>query len=353
MKKTIKEIARLSGVSPATVSKAINNYSDIGEETKTKIFEVINQIGYQPVSSNKSSSRKLNLIGVVFAGRISADLNHPFFADVINTFKKEMGKFGYDLLFFSNEKYENGEGDFLADCRAAQIRGCIIIGGNEIQQNIYDLDHSELPCIGVDIELTGRKSGYLITDNYKLAKSVVEHLYLLGHREIAYIGGIPSSIVGQERTNGFIQAMNEYGLTINEGCFAHGDYKVQSGYDITKSMLEQNNLPRALFAASDLMAYGAITAIREKGLSIPEDVAVIGCDDIESSQFISPSLTTVRQDKEKIGKLAAHMMMDMIQDVSETCSVRVDSELIIRNSCGHASRDHRNINQLLQKEVVG
>lgn len=351
MKKTIKEIAKITGVSPATVSKVIHNYSDVGKETKAKVMKAMEELGYQPVSSGKSS-RKPDMVAVIFAGKVSADFNHPFFVNVINVFGQEMGSLGYDLLFLANDKFKTGERNFLADCRAAQVKGCIIIGGEDVQQNVYDLDQSDLPCIGVDIVLEGNKSGYLMTDNFKLAKQVVEYLYLLGHREIAYIGGLHSSIVGKERTQGFIQAMNEYGLAIKENTVVHGNYKLQSGYELTKRLLERKSLPKAVFAASDLMAYGAIKAIHESGYRVPEDVSVIGCDDIESSQYFSPALTTVRQNIDKIGRLSANMLADLIQGTAVSCSIRVDPELIVRDSCGHVSDINKGINPIQKKEVI-
>lgn len=334
MKITIKEIAKMAGVSPGTVSKVINNYDDVGVQTKEKIIAIMNKAGYQPHTSNKSiSNKKTNMIGVIYAGILNADFNHPFFVDVMNFFKKEIGAFGYDLLFFSNERFNKGEEDYLARCIHSKVDGCIIIGGDEIQQSIYDLDNSEIPCIGVDIDLTGPKSGFLMTDNYKIVAKVMEHFYLLGNRDIGYIGG-PDSTIGKLRRNGFYKAMSEYGLTLREEWITAGDFMEQSGYDAMKSLLELEQRPEAIFAASDLMAFGAIRAIKEEGMRIPNDVSIIGCDDIDSCRYTDPPLTTVRQDKIKIGKLAAHMLVDMINGQMESSSVMVEPELIVRDTCG-------------------
>ncbi|MRH44331.1 substrate-binding domain-containing protein [Aquibacillus halophilus] len=329
MKKTIKDIAEMTGVSPGTVSKVINGYTDVGEETRQRILDVMKQVGYK----TKTKAKK-KVIGVIYGVRV--DFNHPFFADVINTISKEIGLLGYDLMFFSGQK-DNGQKktDYLLRCKEAQVDGCIIIGGDEIQQAVHELDQSDIPCIGIDIKLTGNCSGFVMTDNFNLGKKVVEHFYLLGHREVAYIGGLQATLVGNERTQGFLQAMSEFGLEVNEKWVEHGDFSEQSGYQSMKKLLAKSgNIPRALFTASDQMALGAIHAIKEHGLKVPEDVAIIGCDDIEISRYIEQPLSTMKQDKQKIGKLATHMIVDLINGVMGSSSVIVDSELVIRSSCG-------------------
>ncbi|UOE93274.1 LacI family DNA-binding transcriptional regulator [Alkalihalobacillus sp. LMS39] len=337
MKVTIKQIAKIAGVSQATVSKIINNYDDVGEATKKRVLDIMDQHGYRPSYSAKTlASNHSNLIGVVYAGKVNADFNHPFFVDVMNSFKKSIGFFGYDLMFFSNEKFNYESEDYLARCRHYQVEGCIIIGGEEIQESIYDLDKSEIPCIGVDIKLTGNRSGYIMTDNSQISAKVVEHFYLQGYRDIAYIGGKVDSEVGTIRYESFKKVVGQYGLQLNEDWIIFGDYFKKSGYEAMKKLLSNKSIPEAVFAASDLMALGAIQAIKEHGLRVPDDIVVIGCDDIEAAGYVEPPLTTIRQDKEKIGKLAAHMLVDFINEKIHSTSVMVEPDLIIRGTCGKA-----------------
>ncbi|MDR6226753.1 LacI family transcriptional regulator [Desmospora profundinema] len=343
MKYTIKDIAKMAGVSPSTVSKILNNYHDIGEDTKKAVLEVMEKTGYRPSYSAKAlATKKSNIIGVIYAGKINADFNHPFFVDVINAFKKNIGEFGYDLLFFSNEKFASSKGDYLSRCRHYQIDGCIIINGDDIEASIDELDHSEIPCIGVDLPLSGKTSGYVTTDNYQVSAKVVEHFYLLGCREIAYIAGNPKSVVSNLRTEGLERAMQKFGIPFREEWVVHGDYFEESGYEAMKKLLSHGEVPQALFAASDLMALGAIRAIKEEGLRIPEDIAVVGCDDIDAARLVDPPLSTVKQDKEKIGKLAAYMLRDLMDKRTDSCSILVEPELIVRQSCGAKSRDGSN-----------
>lgn len=334
MKVTIKDIARMAGVSRATVSKIINNYDDVSEVTRQKVLKIMEETGYRPTFSAQSlSSQRSNLIGVVYAGKVNADFNHPFFIDVVNSFKKNIGFLGYDLLFFSNEKFQHSKENYLARCRYFQVEGCLIISGEDIESAIEELDHSDIPCIGVDILLKGNRSGYLMTDNHKVSTKVVEHFYLQGYRHIAFISGNPNSTIANLRKEGFIQSMQQYGLTVHENWLLHGDFYEESGYRAMKELLKQKPYPQAVFAASDLMAFGAIRAIKEAGLRVPHDIAVVGCDDIDACRYSDPQLTTIRQDKEKIGKLAAYMLVDIIHNQIKSTSVMIEPELIIRGTC--------------------
>ncbi|UFJ42634.1 LacI family transcriptional regulator [Brevibacillus humidisoli] len=338
MKITIKEIAEMAGVSRATVSKILNDYEDVSESTRKKVMDIIEQTGYRPTyTAHTLATKKSNLIGVIYAGKINASFNHPFFIEVVNSFKKTIGGLGYDLLFFSNEKFTKGEEDYLARCRYYQVDGCILINGDDIQSSILELEQSEIPCIGVDLQLTGENSGYIMTDNHKASAKAVEHLYLLGHRDIAYISGTPSSTIGNIRKEGYIHSLQTYGIPQREEWITYGDFYEESGYRAMQQLLQGERVPTAVFAASDQMAFGAIRAIREKGLSIPQDIAIIGCDDLDACRYVDPPLTTVRQDKARIGKLAARLLEDLINGETKVRSLMVEPELIVRGSCGENS----------------
>ncbi|WP_091232159.1 LacI family DNA-binding transcriptional regulator [Fontibacillus panacisegetis] len=332
----IKKIAEIAGVSVSTVSKIINNYSDISEETKTKVLEIMRQTGYVPSNSAKTlATKKSNLIGVIFAGKLNIDFTHPFFVEVLNSFKKQMGFLGYDLLFFSNEKSHAIDGDYLARCRHFQVDGCIIITGQQLEPSISELDHSDIPCIGVDIQLAGKSSGYIMSENYKMSFKVVEHFYLQGYRELGYIGSTSESDISNMRKNGYIEAIESFGLAVNEKWFVNGDnFFEPSGYEAMKKIINSGQLPQAVFCASDLIAIGAMRALKEHHLSVPDDIGIIGCDDIDACKYTTPTLTTIRQNKDKIGRIAASLLYDLINNQSETSNVVVEPELIIRESCG-------------------
>lgn len=334
----IRTIAKMAGVSVSTVSKIINGYPDIGEETRKKVLRIMEETGYRPSSSARALAAKhSNLVGVIFAGRLNVDFTHPFFVDVINSFKQQIGILGYDLLFFSNEKFtEHGE-DYLARCRHYQVDGCVIISGDEIEASVHELDESEIPCIGVDIELHGKNSAYIMSDNRSISTKVVEHLYLNGYRDIGLLSIERRSAIISMREEAFAETMRSFGLTVKEDRIMHSrDYSEEDGYQAMKSWIARGNLPEAVFAVTDLLAFGAMRALKGSGLRIPQDVAVVGCDDIEACRYTDPPLTTVKQDKTKIGRLAAMMLYDMMnkQMATEASCIMVEPELVLRRSCG-------------------
>ncbi|AEI42743.1 LacI family DNA-binding transcriptional regulator [Paenibacillus mucilaginosus] len=332
----IKTVAKLAGVSVSTVSKIINNYSDISAETREKVLGIMKETGYIPSNSAKTlATKKSGLIGVVFAGKLNIDFTHPFFVGVLNAFKRQMGLLGYDLLFFSNEKFHASGEDYLARCRHFQVEGCILLSGQELEPAIHELDRSPIPCIGVDLMLSGASSGHIMSDSERMAAQVVEHFYLLGYRDIGYLGASAYYHISSMREAGLLKSLDRWGLPMQPDWFIHGDdFSESSGCEAMKRLIAGGSLPRALFAGSDHLAIGAIRALMEHGLQVPGDVAVIGCDDVEAARYVSPPLTTIRQNKDKIGKLAAMMLYDLINNQMRSSSVLVEPELIVRASCG-------------------
>ncbi|MFD2215149.1 LacI family DNA-binding transcriptional regulator [Metabacillus endolithicus] len=333
MNLTIKDIAKMAGVSPGTVSKIINNYGGISEKTKKKVLDIIQETGYQPTFSAKAlATKKSNLIGLIYAGKVNVEFTHPFFNEVVTSFKKTIGSLGYDIIMFSNEQFYKDNGSYLARCRHFHVDGCVIIAGEEVEDAIYELVREEIPCMGIDLELSGPKASFVMSDNVNLSRKVIQHFYLQGIRNIGFIGGQEDSAITMFREKGARETMDQLGLEIHQEWFQYGDFHEESGYQAMKKILETNSYPRAIFAVSDMMAFGAIDAIREKGLRVPEDISVIGCDDIDACRHSSPKLSTIRQDKEQLGKLAAYMLNDIINGKSELKPVFIDSELVVRES---------------------
>ncbi|CAM4102422.1 LacI family DNA-binding transcriptional regulator [Lederbergia lenta] len=334
MNYTIKDIAKMAGVAPSTVSKIINNYGGISEKTKKKVNKVIEDTGYQPTFSAKSlATKKSNLIGLIYAGKINVDFTHPFFNEVVTSFKNTIGLLGYDIIMFSNEHFYQDKGSYLARCRHFQVDGCLIIAGEEIEKAIYELVENDIPCMGIDLELKGTHSSYVMTDNVELANKVVQHLHTYSVKDIAFIGGKQDSAIAMLRKKGFLQAMNQLGLEVREEWIQYGDFYEKSGYDAMKKILEKRPYPQAIFAASDLMAFGALKAIEEIGIKVPDDIRLIGCDDIVACRYSNPKLTTVKQDKEMLGKTAA-CILDSLISGEKMDPVFIESELIVRDSCG-------------------
>ncbi|MDY0393701.1 substrate-binding domain-containing protein [Virgibacillus halophilus] len=260
-------------------------------------------------------------------------MNHPVFNDIVNSFKNVVGNLGYDILLFSNKSFSNGGQDYLKRCVHFQLDGCLVIAGDEIEEATRELDRSNIPCVGIDIELTGPNSSYVTTDNEKVSESVVTHLYLNSIREVAFIGGPENSFVSGIRKDSFLKHMASFGMQVEEDWIQHGDYFEESGYHAMKNILRAKQKPQAVYAVSDMMALGALRAMKEAEVRVPEDMKLIGCDDIEACRYSDPTLATVKQDKEKMGRLAAVMLHDLINETAQPHAMKVDPELIVRASC--------------------
>jgi LacI family transcriptional regulator len=323
----------MAGVSPGTVSKVMNQTGSLSTKTIEKVKKVIEETGYQPSFSAKSlATKKSNLIGLIYAGDIHAQINHPFFNEVVNVFKNVIGQLGYDILMFSNSQFGKENQDYLSRCNHYQLDGCLIIAGDQIEEATYELDKSKIPCVGIDIELMGETSSYVMTDNRKVSARVVEYFHSQGIKDIAFIGGPDDSNISNIRKEAFIHFMNRFEMTIEPNWIQHGDYFEESGYKAMKEILAKGLIPKAVYAASDMMALGVLKALKEADISVPKDIKVIGCDDIEACRYSDPPLATVKQDKEKIGEVAAQMLHSLINGEKEVNSILVDPEIIVRQS---------------------
>lgn len=326
-KYTIRDIAKLAGVTPTTVSKILNNKGNISEETKKKVGQIIHETGYRPSFSAKSlASNKSNLIGVIIGGEFNVGFTHPFFSIILNHVRDIMAGRGYDFIFFSVNS------DYVERCRHYNVAGCLIISGDQNDEGSRRLDQSDIPVVGVDMELSGKRSSYVMTDNLNAAEKVVEYAAKQAIRSLGFIGGNRNSFITMQREAGFRRAMESYGLKPKAEWFAYGDYFDRSGYREMNRMLESSDIPELVFACSDYMALGAVEAIKERGLTVPGHISVIGYDDIDACRFSVPKLTTVRQDTVRIGQIAAQMLIELIEEDRLGRTELVEPQLMIRES---------------------
>ncbi|SDO53159.1 LacI family DNA-binding transcriptional regulator [Alkalicoccus daliensis] len=335
MRVTIKEIAKLAGLSTSSVSKIINNYDDINEETKQKVWKIIEEHNYRPSYSAKSlASNSTNVIGVIYAGKVNVGFSHPFFVDVLDAFKREIGSLGYDLLFFSNEKFHQHKEDYLERCLHYNVDGCVIISGEEVEPSIAKIDKSSIPSIGIDLKMSGPKSSYIMTDNREISSLALRHFYEFGYKNVAFFGGSETSFISKERRYGFEQAVQQFSLHSKQEWQFIGDFFEESGYYLMKQLLSMDHKPNAVFASSDLMALGALRAIKESVFPV-SDFSVIGVDDLAAGSLVQPSLTTIRQNKKMIGTMAATMLNELISGHPAPAPLLLEPKLIVRESSTH------------------
>src|SRR4051794_20955664 len=335
----IHDLARMSGVSPATVSRVFNGYADVSAATRERVLEHARQIDYTPSAAARSLVRQRSqLIGVILnTGVAHPDLQHPFFQDVLVTLKNTVGGAGYDLLLLATEQpgADADQQSYVKRIRHRGVDGVVLMGVDGRDPQVAKIVGLGVPTVAIDMDVRGDRLGAVKSDNVLGARLAVRHLHGLGHTRIATIAGPTDTLPGADRLLGFRQELEELGLPSEAQYLLDGDFYAESGYAAMKVLLALTNPPTAVFAAADLMAVGAIRAIQEAGLRCPDDVAVVGFDDIQLASLLIPSLTTIRQDKSLIGATAAAALVAMIDEPTLPAPrTTLPVELVVRGSCG-------------------
>jgi LacI family transcriptional regulator len=336
---TIHEVARLSGVSVSTVSRVFNDYADVSEATRQRVLASARELDYTPSAAARTLvKRRSQLIGVIlFTGYEHPGLQHPFFQEVLVGLKHGIGAVGYDLLLFASEQpgANMGPHSYLRRARHHRVDGVVLMGVSRTDREVEKLLESRIPIIGVDLEVVGERVTYVASDNLGGARLAVRHLHSLGHTRIATIAGPQDTKPGADRLLGYRAELQALGLEARPGYDPEGDFYAETGEAAMTGLLSLPEPPTAVFAASDLMAAGAIRTIEAAGRRVPDDVAIVGFDDIQIAPMLNPALTTIRQDKVGLGLAAARALLDLIErpDVNPPV-LTLPVELVERESSG-------------------
>lgn len=327
---TIKDVSKRSGYSITTVSKALNNYSDISDSTKKKILALCEEMGYVPnLSARSLITQKSYTIGIVYEEITGVGLQHPLFSKILESFRNTVEASGYDIMFLSKSMGAKN-GSYLEHSKRKQVEGVLCLVGDFSSQEMKSLYKSQIPTILMDFNEEGVTS--ITSNNNQGLDQAVKYFKDLGHTKIANIFGGEYLQVGSERKHFFEVAMRKHNLEIYKEFQVSGElFSKENGFSAMKHILELEEQPTAIFCASDMLAIGAIQAIKESGKSVPEDYSIIGFDGVDIGQLISPRLTTIRQDTVRIGTLAANQILQMINDKSKRRNVEpmiVDTFLI-------------------------
>lgn len=314
---SMKDIAGACGVSVATVSKALNNHSDIGEETKEHIRQVAKEMGYFPNSAAKAlKTNRTNNIGVLFVDDAQSGLTHDYFSYVLDSFKRTAEQHGYDITFINCCKTRENRMSYLEHARYRNFDGVVIACIDFYDQEVVELVRSDIPIVTIDHMFNNRIA--IISDNVKGMKDLLTYVYEKGHRRIAYIHGADSAVT-QSRLSSFYRTAEELGLTIPDEYIKEAAYRnTKATYEKTQELLDLKNPPTCILYPDDFASFGGINAIKERGLRIPEDISVAGYDGIRIGRHLEPQLTTLKQDTEQIGAKAAESLIDLIENPKTT-----------------------------------
>jgi LacI family transcriptional regulator len=326
-------------VSVATVSRVLNDYVDVSDKTRERVLKVARELDYTPSAAARTLvKQRSQVIGVILeTGEGHPDLQHPFFQEVLVGLKHRLGAGGYDLLLFSTEIPGNGSGDasFLRRARHHRVDGVVVMGVDSQSAEVEKLARSPIPCVAVDLDLVGRRTGHVISDNLGGARLAVRHLHAAGHERIAIVTGMLATRPGADRLLGYRAELEALGLSYRDDYVQEGDFYFESGRAGMHALLDLAEPPTAVFAAGDLMAAGCVRGAEERGLRVPRDIALVGFDDIQLAAMVQPSLTTIRQDKIGLGSAAGEALLRMIDDADAAPPVAtLPVELVVRESSG-------------------
>ncbi|WP_165972344.1 LacI family DNA-binding transcriptional regulator [Paenibacillus piri] len=332
---SIREIAQKAGVSVSTVSRALNGYSDVSMETRKRVMEVAREFNYFPNAIARGLVlRKTHMIGLFFGDRINSGFDDPMYQEVISAIRIEAGKSGRDLLIFANSNKELSTYTSLSKERG--VDGVFLILNREEKlkkDQIRELEKSGIPCVSINFQLQGDRCTYVESNNYQGTKDAVTHLIRLGHKRIAFIGGDIYGKAGVDRLNGYKDALLEAGLAYDERLVEFCYFTNKGARDAAIKLQERADNITGIFVASDRMAVIVIDTLRERGLFVPSDISVVGFDDIAVAERSNPALTTVRQQRYEMGRLATEFLNRMIDDPDcRPEPTTLQCELVIRNS---------------------
>lgn len=329
----MKDIAQELGVSMVTVSKVLRNHPDISKETRERVLRRMEELKYRPnLAARALVTGKTHLMGLIVP-----DLVHSFFSQIANAISKTLRVHGYSLVISSSQEDSDLEQQEI-DHLLARSADCLFIASTQCEvERFRMIEEQETPYILLDRSVPGLAANFVGVDDEQIGYLATQHLIEAGYRLIAHIG-TPIVSTGLGRMKGYRRALAEHGLQVPEKYVLirrHGDSLGDAtGYKIMKSLLTLRPLPDAVFCHNDPMALGAMKAILEAGLNIPQDMAIIGCGNIKNSDFLRVPLTTIDQSCEEIGESAAKLALSLIESTPpiEPQTILLNPKLIVRDS---------------------
>ncbi len=325
MKKTILDVARHAGVSKATVSRVINHNPKVNEQIKERVLHSIKELGYQPNAIARSlANSRSNVLGLILP-----DIVNPYFPVLARGIEDSARQMGFSLFISNTDNNPENEQDYIKKMYSQQVGGIILVTSTLDEAKAEKLDKLNIPIVLCDRLIENTPFDTVSIDHYKAAYEAVLYFIRKGHKKICHLAG-PSFVQSADmRRQAYIDAMQEFGL---HPLYRIGDFSYQSGYELMNSVLNEADVS-AVFGANDLIALGAINAIQEKGLKVPDDVSVIGCDDISFAQMSNPKLSSIMVPAYEIGQRAVELIMERIKEVrSKTKHLILEHRFIKRET---------------------
>jgi len=332
---TLSDIADDVGVSTMTVSRALADKPGVASETKQRVLESAKRLGYTINLEGRAPAREVaSTIGVLVN-----NIGSEYAGEIIDGISNILDVANYDIVIFNPFRMRRAPNDYVVEVCQYPVDGLLIAAANRLQpQSVSYLEHmirQHFPVVFIDQRVADSTIPYVTAQNWQGAYDATRYLIQLGHRRIAFVAGPHTESPSGERLAGYRDALAQNSLRYDDRLITYGDFARKSGYMAAQSLLAMDEPPTAIFASNDPMAYGVYKAIQQAGMRIPEDISVIGFDDIGFSADIHPALTTVRQPLREMGRVGAQMLLDTlrVRDHPPVAMMELRTSLILRDSC--------------------
>jgi len=321
-----------AGVSNATVSRVLNNNPQVDENLRLRVMEAVNSLGYQP----NRDARRLRAQSSNVIGLIISDIQNPYFISVIGGVEDAAYAHQMNVILCNSNEDLAKQSMYLRVMEAERVAGLIIVPCHCNQtDDILQLSKTGIPIILLDRVLSNGSMDAVLVDNVRGAQEAVTHLIDLGYRRIAMIGGPSYVQTGRDRNQGYRNALMAAGLPIDEQLVRSGDFKMESGYRLTSELVTNGDPPDAIFVANNLMTLGTLRALRELHIRVPEDIALVGFDDMPWSGDLYSPLTAVSQPTYELGQEAVQLLLRRLAEPEASFrTMTLQTRLVVRESCG-------------------
>lgn len=326
---TIVDVATEAGVSSGTVSRVINHDVHVKPETRERVLQVMQRLGYVANRQARSlAGGKTNIIGVLVP-----DLGTGYIGEIIRGIDMELGFSGLDLILYTTHRTASKEANYVANLARGMVDGLLLVLPRSPADYVETLTHRRFPFVLIDHQGTGKECPAVGATNWQGAYNATEYLIKLGHSRIGFITGSMDLGCAQDRLAGYRSALRTHHIPEAPELLYEGGFFQPDGYAGAEAFLDLSDPPTAIFASNDVMAMGAMDAVRHRGLRVPDDVSIVGFDNVPQSAAVFPSLTTVQQPLEQMGRVATQMLLVILeQPAKETGRIELPTELIVRSS---------------------
>ncbi|MFI2504531.1 LacI family DNA-binding transcriptional regulator [Streptomyces sp. NPDC018972] len=326
---SIKDVAAEAGLSVATVSRVLNDHPSVSEDARRRVTAAVERLGYRP----NAVARSLRTDQTRTLGLVISDVMNPYFTELARSVEEEARALGYSVIIGNADERPDLQDHHVTTLLDRRIDGLLVSPTDGGSPRMLDAARTGTPMVFVDRWIPGVDVPVVRSDGRGAVRDLVAHLYALGHRRLAIIAGPAATTTGRERVDAFREALGAYGLALPDVYIGQGDFQADSGRRVTEGFLDLAEPPEVVFAADNLMALGALDAVRARGLRVPDDIALAAFDDIRWFVHTDPPVTAIAQPTGALGRAAVRALVDRIEGGPGE-SVTLPARLVVRRSCG-------------------